>query len=421
MIWIVLIILLFLSAVVSAAETALFNLSPRMLREFDRAGGLHRRAVVLMRSPHKLLMTVLLTNTICNLAYYVVSIVALEQIGRSFPGVAAAAGVMVLLSVIVVGELLPKGIALANARRLAPLAAGFLSILQLALRPILWLLSTLLVNPITRLISPAESPSPTVTTEELRLLVEHSARHGHLDSAENEMLQAIVSLNEASVRDIMTPRVDIEWIALNEAPEKVRAMTTASKKRVFPACGKDLDDVRGLLHARDVLLSPDTPWRNLLRPVQFVPEQINLAQLMRHFREQRSHFAIVVDEYGGTAGLVTSEDAVEWIVGDLPDEDAALRLPPTERVDENTYLLAGDLSVREWADRFGVKEIDTEIDTLGGLILSRLGRLPQVGDRITLRNLTLTVENMNRRRIERVRLHRIPSDRSSAEGATYDA
>lgn len=406
MIWISLLLLLFLSAVVSAAETALFNLSPKMLREFHRAGGLHRRAVLLIRDPHKLLMTVLLANTICNLAFYVVSFVALEKMGRRFPGLAAAAGVAVLLSVIVIGELLPKGIALANARRIAPASAGMLWTLQLAFRPVLWLLSTLLVNPITRLVSPAALPSPTVTTEELRLLVEHSARHGHLDSAENEMLQAIVGLNEASVRDIMTPRVDIEWIALSEQPEKVRAMTKASKKRVFPACGKDLDDVRGLLHARDVLLSPDTPWRNLLRPVQFVPEQINLSQLMRHFREQRSHFAIVVDEYGGTAGLVTSEDAVEWIVGDLPDEDAALHAPTSERVDENTYLLAGDLNVREWADRFGVQEIDAEIDTLGGLILSRLGRLPQVGDRIKLRNLTLTVDKMNRRRIERVRLHR---------------
>jgi len=247
------------------------------------------------------------------------------------------------------------------------------------------------------------------------LLVEHSARHGHLDSAENEMLQAIVGLAEASVRDIMTPRVDIEWVQLSEQPGKVREIVQASKKRMFPACGKDLDDVRGLLYARDVLHSPHAPWRSLVRPVHFVPEQINMSQLMRHFREGRSHIAIVVDEYGGTAGLVTSEDAVEWIVGDLPDEDAALHAPPTERLDDNTYLVAGDLSVREWADRFGVQEIDTHIDTVGGLILARLGRMPQVGDRITLRNLTLTVENMNRRRIERVRLTRDVIEPEAAE------
>lgn len=406
MIWIVLLLLLTLSAVVSAAETALFSLPPKTLREFEKAGGLHRRAVRMMREPHAVLMTVLLGNTVSNLAFYVVSFVALEKLGRSFPGVAAAASVAVLLSVIVFGELIPKGLALTNARRVAPMAAGLLWVLKLIFNPVQWLLTVLLVNPITRLLSPARPMSPTVTTEELRLLVEHSARHGHLDSAENEMLQAIVGLTDASVRDIMTPRVDIEWVQLSEQPAKVRAKVLAAKKRIFPACGKDLDDIRGLLHARDMLLSPQTPWRSLLRPVQFVPEQINLSQLMRHFRENRSHFAIVVDEYGGTAGLVTSEDAVEWIVGDLPDEDADLRTPPMERLDDNTYLVAGDLSVREWADRFGVQEIDGQIDTVGGLMLARLGRLPQVGDRIRLRNLTLTVENMKRRRIERVRLHR---------------
>jgi CBS domain containing-hemolysin-like protein len=187
----------------------------------------------------------------------------------------------------------------------------------------------------------------------------------------------------------------------------------ASRKRVVPACGRDLDDIQGLLYARDVLLAPGTALKHLLRPVEFVPEQINLAQLMRHFRERRAHFAIVVDEYGGTAGLVTNEDAVEWIVGDLPDEETAPFTPATEQLDENTYRLSGDLSVREWADRFGVGEIDRQIDTLGGLILSRLGRLPHAGDTIRIRNLTLMVEAVDRRRIERVILRRGADDAST--------
>jgi CBS domain containing-hemolysin-like protein len=196
----------------------------------------------------------------------------------------------------------------------------------------------------------------------------------------------------------------------------------ASRKRVVPACGRDLDDIQGLLYARDVLLAPGTALKHLLRPVEFVPEQINLAQLMRHFRQRRAHFAIVVDEYGGTAGLVTNEDAVEWIVGDLPDEETAdprsqisnlKSRPATEQLDENTYRLSGDLGVREWADRFGVGEIDRQIDTLGGLILSRLGRLPHAGDTIRIRNLTLTVDAVDRRRIERVILHRDADDDST--------
>ena len=145
--------------------------------------------------------------------------------------------------------------------------------------------------------------------------------------------------------------------------------------------------------------------RSLLRPADFIPEQANLAQLMRHFREEQSHFAIVVDEYGGTAGLVTNEDAVEWIVGELPRSEQP-RTATSERIDDNTYRLSGDLSVRVWAERFAVGEIDRHIDTVGGLILSKLGRLPRVGDSVRIRNLTLTVEAVRRRRIEEVLLVR---------------
>jgi CBS domain containing-hemolysin-like protein len=413
MIWLILILLLFCSGAVSASETALFSLPRKTLREFELSGGLRRRAARLMRRPRRVLMIVLVANTAANISIFAASYVAFEEIGASHPGVAAAGGIAVLLAVIFLGEVIPKGVALADAPLLAPLSAGLISALEVVLNPLQWALSTLLVNPITRLMSPASTYSDTVTTEELRLLVEHSARAGHIDSTENGMLQAIVGLGEASIRDVMTPRVDIESVRLSDNPGVVLAKMRASRKRVYPACGRDLDDIQGLLYARDVLLAPGTALKHLLRPVEFVPEQINLAQLMRHFRQRRAHFAIVVDEYGGTAGLVTNEDAVEWIVGDLPDEETAPCTPATERLDENTYRLSGDLSVREWADRFGVGEIDRQIDTLGGLILSRLGRLPHPGDTIRIRNLTLTVEAVDRRRIERVILRRGADDAST--------
>jgi len=406
MIWSAIVLLLCFSGAVSASETALFSLPRKTLREFERAGGLRRRAASLMRRPHRVLMIVLIANTAANISIFTVSFVALDDFGAKHPALAAAGSVAVLLAVILLGEVMPKGAALANAPLLAPPAAGLISTLGIILNPLQWLLSTILVNPITRLMSPAATFSDTVTPDELRLLVEHSARAGHIDSTENGMLQAVVGLGEASIRDVMTPRVDIDFVRLADDPGKVLAKVRESRKRIFPACGRNLDDIQGLLHARDVLLSPGAGLKNLVRPVEFVPEQINLAQLMRHFRERRTHFAIVVDEYGGTAGLVTNDDAVEWIVGDLPDEETASELPATERIDEDTYRLSGDLSVREWADRFGVGEIDRQIDTLGGLILSRLGRMPHVGDAVRIRNLTLTVEAMDRRRIERVILRR---------------
>jgi CBS domain containing-hemolysin-like protein len=153
----------------------------------------------------------------------------------------------------------------------------------------------------------------------------------------------------------------------------------------------------------------------LVRRAHFVPEQANLIQLLRYFRTEGMGMVIVVDEYGGTAGLVTLEDVVEWVVGDLPDTDRQRPAVPTERIDESTYRLSGDLSVRLWADRFGGGEIDRHIDTVAGLILAKLGRLPRTGDSVRIRNLTLTVEAMQRRRIERVLLQCTANDVNDPE------
>jgi len=453
-----LLILLVASGAVSAAETALFALSRQSLHDFGRSASLlRRRAHRLMQQPKSVLMTVLITNTAVNIAIYALSFVALQSLAANHPALAGVASAGVLLSVIIFGEVVPKAMALGNAQRLAPSAAGMIWALQIVLGPLQWLLSALLVDPITRLVAPASPPPDTVDTEELQLLVEHSARAGHINSTENEMLQAIVELAEASVREVMTPRVDIEFIRAGDDPHAAYQTVKQSYRRIFPVCGRDLDDIRGLLFARDALLTTAAPTplsvganlssaaypspsgsragvgadsspppkadsrmfgltASLVRPVRFVPEQINLAQLVRHFHDERSHFAIVVDEYGGTAGLVTVDDVVEWIVGGLPDSEAPRTAPVTERIDDDTYRLAGDLSVRDWAERFAVDEIDRHIDTIGGLILSKLGRLPRAGDTVRIRNLTLTVEVMQKRRIERVLLRRL-SNKAEAVGA----
>jgi CBS domain containing-hemolysin-like protein len=409
MIWLALALLLVCSGIVSASETALFGLSRQALNQFRRQGGLHRRVFLLMQQPRRVLMTVLMTNTAANVAIFAVSFFAFREIRDAPRIVAAVAGLAAPLAVIVFGEMLPKSLALSNSRRLAPLACGLIGVLQAVLGPLQWILSRLLVDPITRLLAPTSSITNTVTTEELRLLVEHSAREGVINSTENEMLQAIVALADVSVREVMTPRVDIPSVSMDSDRAKVLATFRESGRRRLPVRGRDMDDIRGILYARDVRLEPTEPVGKLFRRIHFVPEQVTLMQLLRHFRSENIHLAIVVDEFGGTAGLVSIEDIVKWVVGELPDAEAPRPTAVTERLDENTYRLPGDLSVRVWANRFGVGEIDHHVDTVGGLILAQLGRLPRTGDRIRLRNLTLTVETMRRRRIERVLLHRQPS------------
>jgi len=407
MIWLVLTVLVVCSGCVSASETALFCLSRQALGECRRSKNvLHRRVFHLMRQPHQVLMTVLITNTAVNVAIFAISFVGTHELRERHPALTAVVGVATLLAVVVFGEMLPKAIALSNTRLLAPSAGAFIFAMHTVLSPIRWVLELFLVEPLIRLLSPSRPMSDAVTTEELQLLVERSAHEGHIDSTENELLQAVVALDEINVREIMTPRVDVSFGSTKNTRDQIHALLERHGGRHLIICGRDLDDIRGVLDARRFYLESERTWRSLVGPATFVPEQINLVQLLRALRSAPSQPAVVVDEYGGTTGLVAMRDVVRWLVGgqgeDLQEPDAAT----AERIDENTYRLAGDLSARVWADRFGVKGLDRNIDTLGGLILARLGHVPRRGERVRIRNLTLTVEAVRKRRIERVLVRR---------------
>ena len=407
MTWSLLAILLVCSAGVSGSETALFGLRRRMLYRFSRSDrAFARRVHTIMQQPRRVLLTVLIANTTINVAIFAISFIAIDRLRHEHAGWAAFAGVAVLLSVIVFGEVVPKAVALNGAVRFAPPAAALMTVLQTVVDPIRWVLATLFVEPITRLLAPSTQVPDHVTTEELRLLVERSEEEGHLDSTESEMLQAVVTLADVSIREVMTPRVDIQAVPIREPRGDVLDRFDRTKRRRLPVFDRDLDDIQGFLYLRDLLLRPDVPIRLLVRPIPFVPAQVNLMQLLRFLRDGPTDLAVVVDEHGGTAGLVAVEDVVRWIVGDVdrfqyPRQDQA-----TQRIDENTYRIPGELSVRVWADRFAVGEIDRRIDTVGGLVLSKIGRMPRVGDRVRVGNLTLTVESMNKRRIVRVLLRR---------------
>lgn len=416
MLWFLLAAFLVVSGVVSATETALFGLSRQSLYEFGRSERpLQRRVFALMKEPRRVLMIVLIANTTVNVTIFALSFFALRHV-RQFSTIGAAvAGALVPIAVIVVGEMLPKAVALSGAQRFAPLAGGLIALLQVLLGPIQWFLAKFIVDPITSLLAPSTPPSDAVSTDELRYLVEQSAREGIINSTENDMLQAVVALDQVSVREIMTPRVDIRSISIDASRGAVLTEFREAARRRIPVYGRNLDDIRGVLYARDLYLNPDRPVTLHIRRVHFVPEQLNLMQLLRHFRTERIQMAIVVDEFGGTAGLVTAEDVAEWIVGDLHDAESPRLIAPPERVDHSTYRIAGDLSARVWADRFAVGEVDKNVDTVAGLILAKLGRLPLTGDTVRIRNLSLTVESLSGRRIERVLLHLDPSEPENSE------
>ncbi len=404
--------LLACSATASGCETALFALTRQNLRAFACSENRFKQlAAYLMGHPRLVLITVLITNTTVNVCFFVVSFFFFEQLSLAHPLAAWLGGIAAPFVLILCGEVLPKAACLAHGPSLAPVAAPLIESVALLLTPLRWVLERAVVAPLTRILVPGPGESQHVTTDELRALVELSARQGVINVRENEILQRIVVLPETSVRSIMVPRVDMDAVSFAADRKTLLRRLRESGRTKIPVYGRGLDDILGLIHAVDVHLERGRPLRELLKPVHFVPEQANLLQLVQDFRRRGTQLAIVVDEHGGTAGLVALEDVLEHIVGDLADADEAAFAPRVEVIDRNAYRLSGDVSVRALADYFGVGAGVERVETLGGFMLSQLGRLPQPGDVVRTANLKLTVERVAARRVETVRVELIePAD-----------
>ncbi|HRX84308.1 MAG TPA: hemolysin family protein [Phycisphaerae bacterium] len=411
MLWLlILLILIACSSVISGSETALFALTPQDRRAFaDSTSRVRRLAAQLMRRPRRVLMTVLIVNTAVNVAFFAVSFVGSSKLGSGHPATRALGGAAALVAIIICGEILPKAVALANARMLAPLVAPVVHTLQWLTAPIAAVLQLLLVEPIVRLLRPGQPPRPDISTGDLSALVELSANQGIITTREHDMLQTVVALPDISVRSIMVPRVHVHAVPLDAPRSEIEAAFREHGLTKLPVYGHDLDDIQGLLYARDLYLQPDEPIERLLREVRYVPEVINLLQLVRHFRRTGTQIAVVVDEHGGVAGLVTIEDVLAEIVGDL-DTDEASGPPEVERIDDRTYRVPGALSVRAWRPLLGLTDQMLEVDTFGGVVVAALGRLPHIGDSVRFGNLTLTVDRLDQRRVDRVLLRALPTE-----------
>ncbi|RPI61666.1 MAG: HlyC/CorC family transporter [Planctomycetaceae bacterium] len=397
-------ILLVCSAFFSATETSLFNLTRAQLLRLSQGTRGGRIAAYLMRRPRQILNTLLLCNLLVNVAYTGISAVIILNLGKfDLGGWLAAVSLVPLLALILLGEVTPKTVALLTGERLATLAAGPLLLIEKILRPVLWGMDKFLVLPMTRLIAPRPAGNADISADELASLLDLSARRGVINLETNVLLQEIVSLTDIRVGDIMVPRVDMIACEVTSPPEEVAATFRKSRLRRLPVYEGDIDHILGIVHAKRFLLSSGTALCELLAKVPFVPEAANAEKVLTLFRVTRTQMAVVVDEYGGTAGLVTLEDVLEQIVGDIPSPGDVER-PPVERLSESEYLVDAALGIHEWGDVFGTDLQARRVSTVGGFVTSLLGRIPQVGQTVAYRNLRFTILTMAGRRIGRMKL-----------------
>ena len=333
--------------------------------------------------------------------------------------------VILALFTIVFAELVPKSLALANNERFALVLSGPLDFLGRLLGPLVAAL-TAITRWVTRLFGAEVTSEAQITAEELRLIVERGGEQGILEAEEEQMINAVIELGDRRLHEVMVPRTAI--VALEATATFDQAIDTVideGHSRV-PVYETSVDEVIGILYAKDLLpflkSTVDEPpdLRTLLRTPVFVPESMSIDDLLHEFQRRKVHIAIVLDEYGGTAGLVTIEDLLEEIVGEIQDE-YDVEEPLVEQLGEDRARVDGRASVDDLLDLWDLKfqlEDDDEYDTVGGLVYHRIGGVPSPGDEVHVDGLRLTVETTDGRRVGKVLVVRERSvdDESAADG-----
>lgn len=395
--------LLALSGVFSAGETVLFGLDVDERSGIRRHGGVLASSIEsLLREPRLLLVSILLCNMTVNTVYMTVgSLLVLRH--RETPLAGVLFGVGTLALVIVFGEVVPKLAGQSHRVGAARLLAPPIAVVHRFLLPLDRVVGRFVVEPLHRLLGP--SPRSHLDPDELDALVDLSVRQGAIDRDEETLLREVLALRTLRVRDVMTPRVSVRSIALDDSPEAIRAEIASTGLRRLPVRGGDIDDVVGILSCRRFLLDfdgdrPDPArLRALCRNASFVPEVASVEQLLARFRAEGSTIAIVVDEFGGTAGLVTIEDVAEELVGEIAAE-GDVEVPDPERLAEARWRVSGRMSLHDWRDAFGPALGDRRISTVGGLFLAQLGRLARAGDEIRVANVRLVAERVEGGRVD---------------------
>lgn len=318
---------------------------------------------------------------------------------------------------VVAGELAPKGLALQYTEQAALLVAGPLRAFRWLFRPAIWLLNeggwlALRVVGVSRDVE----AQPHIGAEELRLVVQASAQAGAIETGEQFLLERVLRFGEITVASVMIPRTEVVAFPVNTSTaDAVRAVGEHHHSR-YPVYGKDLDDVLGVLHVRDLLLAPRTPTlRPLLREPLVVPSHVSVERLLAEMRARRNHFAVAVDEFGGTDGIVTLEDVLESIVGELQDEFEEPERPP-ERGPGGRLRIDGLDPVEALTALLGVAVEAGPYNTVAGYLLDRLGNIPAVGDAVDVAGYRLRVVEMDDLRIATVEAEPLPADAAATGG-----
>ncbi|MDR0454442.1 MAG: hemolysin family protein [Deferribacteraceae bacterium] len=311
---------------------------------------------------------------------------------------------------VVLGELIPKSIAIQKAERMSLLISQPLTLFYKLVYPMVYIFDHIAIFCLKLIgITPGENHAETHTEEELRMIVSTSHSGGILSDTKGQILDNVFSFSDKNVREIMTPRTDMICLYLDESYENNMKVILESAFTRFPLCRADKDNIIGMIHMKDILENEtrETPLinlKNLMREILFVPGTMNISNLMQLMRKRHIHLATVIDEYGGTAGLISLEDVLEEIVGDIHDEYDVMELPDIREIEPSVYEISGQASQTDVKKVLKIDLNSQDDETIGGYVFSLLGRKPELGDAVSFDGYTFEVTALDHIRIDKLRV-----------------
>ena len=404
---IILVVLLIASGFFSASETSLMSLSKIRIRYMKEDGVKGAKLVSeLIENPNKLLSSILVGNNVVNIAATSISTsLFISLMGTQ--GVPIATAVMTVL-VLIFGEITPKTIAANNSEKIAILVSRPIKLIIFLLTPVVWIFN-IITNVIFKMFGiKSKGTQPYITEEELKAMVNVSHEEGVLQIEERQIINNVFQFGDMQAKEAMVQRLDMVAIDCEDSYDQIIQMFKDEKLSRMPVYNDSIDDIIGILNIKDVIFLTDEEIANFnikdyIREPFFTYEFKKITQLLEEMKIEKSQMTIVVDEYGGTAGLITIEDLVEVIVGDIEDE-----FDEEEQdiivIKEDEYIVEGSIKITDVNELIGVKLESEEFDSIGGFIIGHLRRLPEENEVIEVDNIKFCIESLDKNRIKKIRI-----------------
>ena len=415
--FIVLIVLLALSAFFSSAETALTTVNKIRVRTLAENGDKQAEYVLkIIEDPSKMLSAILIGNNVVNLyASSLATVLATHIWGNKIVGIAT--GILTLL-ILIFGEITPKTVATIQAERIAFRFAKIIYYIMTVLTPVIFVVNQLSFLVLKLLRVDVKAKGESITEDELRTIVEVSHEEGVIESDEKKMIYNVFDFGDSVAKDIMVPRIDMTFLDVNASYQEIMDIFRQEKYTRYPVYEETTDNVIGIVNIKDLFLIPkdkEFKLRDYLREPYYTYEFKKTTELMVELRKTMNSVAIVLDEYGATAGLITLEDMLEEIVGEIRDEYDADEEDSIRKINPKEYVIEGAMKLDDLDDQLGLDLKSEDYDSVGGYIIGLLDHLPQAGEEVTSGNLRFVVDTVERNRIDKVHLYILDAPQKSEE------